>query len=99
MYLKAGDDLDLLCQQFSGFKISWSRKTFNTRHYEVLKNSFNTDFLELSHVGGVYHLRLTKKNVQVADSGSYKCSVLSGRDLPYAVDVFVLQSKKNFDCK
>lgn len=91
VYLKAGDNLDLLCQQFGGFKISWSRKTFTSRHYEALESSVDTGFVELAHLRGVYHLRLTKKNVQVSDSGSYKCSVLSGRDLPYAVDVFVLQ--------
>ena len=82
----------LLCQQFSGFKIFWSRKTFNTGDYEPVDNSVDSGFIELASLNGIYNLWLKKTNVQVSDSGSYKCSVRTGRDLPYAVDVFVMQS-------
>lgn len=42
---------------------------------------------------------LIKAEVQVNDSGSYRCEVLSGLDKSYAVDVYVINSKyRDFLC-
>ncbi|ESO11510.1 hypothetical protein HELRODRAFT_166512 [Helobdella robusta] len=97
VYLKSGSDLDLMCEQSEGFRVVWSKSdpTDLNREYKVIDSSSETGFLILARVNGVYFLQLKKKDVQTWDSGSYKCSVQSGTDMPFAVDVYVLEGEQD----
>lgn len=97
VYLKSGGDLDLLCQQSDGFKVVWWKADASgpSHDYKLLDSSLESGYVTLAHIDGMYYMRLSKANVQPSDSGSYKCSVQSGTDMPFMVDVYVLKVERH----
>lgn len=100
VYLKSGGDLDLLCQQSDGFKVVWWKADSSgpSHDYKLLDSSSESGYVTLAHIDGMYYMRLSKANVQPSDSGSYKCSVQSGTDMPFMVDVYVLKGLQD-ECR
>lgn len=93
VYVKSGDQLDLTCEQSEGFKVHWLKADRVTRQYKMIDSNNATGVLFLSRVIGKQVVQLIKESVTLSDEGSYKCAVQSGTDMPYAVEVYVLQGE------
>ena len=100
VYIKTGDTLELICEQEDSYDLQWSHAPSHRPHlmdsdaYQTLESSSTTGFYMTSHKeGGRGLTQLTKQNMTVADSGSYKCCMARSPEHSYAVDVYVIQGK------
>ena len=93
VYIKSGDTLDMRCEQSEGFKVQWLKADRVTWQYKMIDSSNATEVYFLSRVIDKQVTQLIKKNVTLNDEGSYRCAVQSGYDMPYAVEVYVLQGE------
>ena len=95
VYLKVGSKLDLLCEQSNGFKVQWYKAEHSdVRNYKLIDSSSSTGIYTVAYINHTFNHKLTIENVVVSDTGSYKCAVQSGSDMPFAVNVYVLQGRK-----
>jgi len=62
------------------------------RVYEEIDTTSSTGFLTMAPLSdGTQLTSLIKESVTVHDSGSYRCAVLAGNELPYSLDVIVIE--------